>query len=62
MEVSMTCSESNTETDLLTETEQIKKELLNLADDLYIASRKHKFLMHRLADIQYELDHTDKKQ
>ena len=58
----MVCSESNAEKDLLTETEQIKKELLNLADDLYIASRKHKFLMHRLADIRYELEHMDKKQ
>ena len=58
----MICSEPNAETDLLTEAEQIKKELLNLADDLYIASRKHKFLMHRLSDIQYELEHKDKKQ
>lgn len=62
MEVSTICSESNAETDLFTETEQIKKELLNLAEDLYIASRKHKFLMHRIADIQYELKHTDEKQ
>lgn len=58
----MICSESNAEPDLFTETEQIRKELLNLADDLYIASRKHKFLMHRLADIQYETDCKDKKQ
>ena len=62
MEVSTICSKSNAEPDLFTETEQIKKELLNLAEDLYIASRKHKFLMHRIADMQYELNHKDEKQ
>lgn len=56
----MAYNESDDKLELQNEIRRLENELAGLGSDIYEVAMRRKFLRHKIADLEYELRHSDK--